>query len=392
MRHDKRPWGATIRRLALVGAGALMTTTLIAEASASATRLSTRTPPSAQGLKTGSPAKVTPGSSWTLERTGTGCEIDVFGSRHRFSSAISDGSGDGGTYKGKKRLTMTWKSGLASGGSFTGRWQGVTGDYTGRYSLDGQSASATLIPYVTGACLSSSSMTARPTYSSIVLGSGETDTATVYGTGNVTPTGTVTLYLCPGNTVPCTPSAAAEAGDSPTSMALTGTGNVAGARSPVDTPTALGAYCYLAVYSGDSHYAIASDGATTDQCFTVTNGDDVATAPSTTSFSLGGSVFDTATVTGDTATAPTGTVTFYVCGPATTTIPCTEADRKALGPPVAVSATTDANVVTAASIPYTPTGVGDYCFVGVYSGDNNYASGTDGSTAECFIVTAAAGD
>jgi hypothetical protein len=336
---------------------------------------------------TGVATKVTVGSTWTLERTGTGCENDTFGARRHFSSAITDGSGDGGTYKAKKNFSMTWRSGLATGAVFSGRWTAAAGDYTGRYSLGGQSMSATLVPYVTGACLSSTSMNAHPYSSSVALGAGAIDTATVYGNGNVPPTGTVTVYVCPGDVQPCTVATATTDGATLNGVALTATGNSAAARSPAYTAPAIGPYCFLAVYSGDSHYAASSDGATSDQCFTVVNGDDVVTTPSTSSLSLGGSVFDTATVTGDAEITPTGTVTFYVCGPATSETPCTVADRTELGAPVSVSIAGAVNLVTAASVSYTPPGVGGYCFVGLYSGDGNYAPGTDGSASECFTVS-----
>ena len=213
--------------------------------------------------------KVTVGSTWTLERTGTGCENDTFGPRSHFSSSITDGSGDGGTYKAKAKFTMTWRSGLASGAVFAGRWEAVDGIYTGRYSSEGQTVSASLVPYVTGACLSSTSMNAHPYASVVILGSGATDTATVYGNGDVAPTGTVTVYVCPGDVEPCTEAIAAADGATLSPVTLTATGGSAAARSPAYTPGAIGSYCFLAVYSGDSHYAVSSDGSTSDQCFTV---------------------------------------------------------------------------------------------------------------------------
>ncbi len=338
----------------------------------------------------GTAAKVTVGSTWTLERTGTGCENDTFGARRRFSSAVTDGSGDGGTYRAKKKLSMAWRSGLDKGAVFSGRWQALAGDYTGRYSLGGQGVTAVLVPYIAGACLSSSSMNAHPYANPVVLGSGAIDTATVYGNGNVAPTGTVTVYVCPGDLHPCTPATAAAQGSTLDSVTLTGNGGAAAARSPAYTAPATGPYCFLAVYSGDSRYAASSDGATTDQCFTVVNGDSVVTTPSAASLSLGESLFDTAAVTGDAEITPTGTVTFYVCGPETSETPCTVADRTVLGAPVPVSSTSAPSVVTATSVAYTPKSIGGYCFVGVYAGDDNYAPGTDSSTSECFSVTASA--
>jgi hypothetical protein len=36
------------------------------------------------------------------------------------------------------------------------------------------------------------------------------------------------------------------------------------------TPSAIGTYCFLALYSGDSNYMAASDGAIPEECFSVT--------------------------------------------------------------------------------------------------------------------------
>ena len=74
----------------------------------------------------------------------------------------------------------------------------------------------------------------------------------------------------------------------------------------------------MAVYSGDGNYGTASDG-------TIHPGvlhrqhlhPAVATTPANPSIILGGSNTDGATVTGVGGVTPTGTVTFYVCGPFT---------------------------------------------------------------------------
>jgi hypothetical protein len=207
-------------------------------------------------------------SVWTLERTGTGCENDTFSRHHRFASAITDGSGNGGTFSQGTRLTMKWTSGQAAGAVFDGQWLKATDQYTGLYSLNGQTASATLAHYVAGACLSASTLTAHPTSSTIPLGHTDTDSATVYGSGDVAPTGTIAFYVCRGDTSACTVAA----GSALTSVALTGSGGAATATSAVDTPAATGSYCFLAVYSGDNNYATSSDGSTADQCFEVTGG------------------------------------------------------------------------------------------------------------------------
>ena len=80
------------------------------------------------------------------------------------------------------------------------------------------------------------------------------------------------FYVCPGATSPCTVAVATADGTTLTPVPLAGTDGAAVANSTVYTPTGVGSYCFLALYSGDSHYAPSSDGATADQCLTVTNG------------------------------------------------------------------------------------------------------------------------
>ena len=140
----------------------------------------------------------------------------------------------------------------------------------------------------------------------------------------------------------------------------------------------------MGVYSGDGNYAGGSD-ASTGECFTVTVAPPgVATHPGSGSVVLGISNTDGATVTGVGTVTPTGTVTFYVCGPSATT--CTTSGTK-LG---VVTVAGSAGTATATSPAFTAPATGTYCFLGVYSGDGNYAGASDGSTTrECFTVTVA---
>jgi hypothetical protein len=253
----------------------LATATLATQSAASGSAVRAGRTDGSVTAVTGATRRIAARSVWTLERTGTGCENDTFARHHRFAAAITDGSGDRGTYTQGKRLTMRWTSGLASGAVFDGQWRRAADEYAGLYSLNGQTASATLAPFVSGTCLSASSMTAGPTSTTVVLGHGDTDSATVYGTGGVSPTGTVAFYVCPGDTNACTVAAA---GTTLPSVALTGSGGAATATSSVDTPAAVGPYCFLAVYSGDDNYAPSSDESTADECFEVTNAGDVMAA------------------------------------------------------------------------------------------------------------------
>ena len=147
------------------------------------------------------------------------------------------------------------------------------------------------------------------------------------GVLGITPTGTVTFYVCGPFT---TATACTTAGTKLGTVALTGTGGTATASEPVVyTPTTTGTYCFLGVYSGDGNYAGASDSSTTRECFTVTMPlPGVTTSPASSSIVLGASNSDNATVTGVGGVTPTGSITFYVCGPFTTATACTTAGTK----------------------------------------------------------------
>jgi len=120
-------------------------------------------------------------------------------------------------------------------------------------------------------------------------------------------------------------------------------------------------------------------------------GASLVTTPSTSSIILGqGSVTDTATITvsGPNPLAPTGIVSFYLCGPTPgiTTCPTTGTtfDTKDL-----VGATKVGNEYSVTSAAFTPTAAGDYCFSASWPGDVVYTGGpfSDTSATECFTVT-----
>jgi hypothetical protein len=226
-------------------------------------------------------------------------------------------------------------------------------------------------------------VTTSPANGTVVLGNSDTDGVTVTGVDGITPTGTVTFYVCGPFT---TATACTTAGTKLGTVTLSGSGGTANATSPAYTPLATGTYCFLGVYSGDGNYFGGSDGSTTRECFTVTPPQaGVTTSPGKTSTQLGTTNTDTATVTGVDGITPTGTVTFYVCGPFTTATACTAAGTN-LG---TVTLSGSGGAATAASPAYTPLATGTYCFLGVYSGDGNYLGGSDGSTTrECFTVGA----
>ena len=307
-------------------------------------------------------AKVAPGSIWTL-RTAAGCESDSFATEHSFSSAVDYGTGDRGTWSGAKKIAMTWTQGLAAGEVFKGIWRRSTGAYSGTYAGSGSSLAATLTPASSAGC---AAVTTTPTVSAISLGDSDSDAVTVTGADGIAPTGTVTFYACgpDATATACTTTAGTEVG---TPVGLTGSGSIATATSASFSPGSAGTYCFLGVYSGDTLYPSASDSSTTDECFTVgATGSSVTTAPGSASIVLGNSDTDTATVTGAAGdVAPTGTVTFLVCGPTDAATACNGPTAAGpggteVGSPVALTAVTAVRS-TATSAPFTPTATGTYC-------------------------------
>ncbi len=242
---------------------------------------------------------------------------------------------------------------------------------------------------------------------SIVIGSSVTDTATVGGITTVgAPTGTVTFTVCgpSTSTSPCTSGTAV---GSPVSLTSAGS-STSSATSASFKPTAVGTYCFAALYTpaSGSNYSGSSDNTGTtadaDECLTVTPAPSTTTAQQSASGSGEGSIVigpsgtvtDTATVTGTTtAGAPTGTVTFTECGPSTSTSPCTSGT--AVGSPVSLASSTS-STSSATSASFKPTTVGTYCFAALYTpaSGSNYSGSSDnkGTTAdadECLTVTAA---
>jgi hypothetical protein len=223
-----------------------------------------RSPASAvTATKAAKKVKVKPGSTWTLTE-GARCETDTFAAGGLFSAG-TDGTGDSGTWVTKsKKVTMTWKAGSATGDVFVGTFAKVADKYSGTYTHNAQGVPATLIPTRTAGCDVVTTAAEQP---SIEFGDTDNDVAAVIGGGGFTPTGTIHFYACPGNANPCT-SDAGEVTDLGT-VAVAGSGSTASAISLPFTPETPGIFCFLGVYSGDSHYPPASDGSTADECFAV---------------------------------------------------------------------------------------------------------------------------
>jgi hypothetical protein len=217
---------------------------------------------------------------------------------------------------------------------------------------------------------------------SIVLGATDTATATVTGeTGAAAPTGTVTFYACGPTTTPAPCGSQVNSLGGPISL-TPGSGDTSTATSSALTPTSAGYWCFAADYSGDTNYAFGPD-TTTDACLLVEP--PVATTPAVSTVSLGSADSDNATVFGTPADgAPTGSVSFYECGPTNVPTPCTS-ETNPVGGPVGLTPGS-ADTSTASSPTFTPDAIGYWCFAGVYSGDSTYSPASDTTTAECVSV------
>jgi large repetitive protein len=240
-----------------------------------------------------------------------------------------------------------------------------------------------------------SSTTSSPSSSTAALDGPNSDNVVVTGADGASnapyPTGHVTFYTCPEGVDPCTSANWTQLGSTVTLS--TGEVNTNSATSADFTNDATGTWCFAAVYSGDGNYGGSSD-QTSHECYTVAQASTTTiSAPLNTTITEGQSNIDQATVYGNDADSspppPTGTVTFYQCGPTTTPTACTGGTQ--VGHPVNLT-TSGSNAAAANSSAFTPTAsptaIGYWCFRAVYSGDGNYfTSSDDSSTNECFYVS-----
>ena len=265
----------------------------------------------------------------------------------------------------------------------TGYWC-FGADYSGDFNYDASSDTATAECVDVTAAPSSTVTT--PDSTSIVLGHSDGDSATVTGnTAGGSPTGTVTFYEC-GPTPTATPcTSTADPLGSAVSVTI-GAHHVSSATSASFTPTATGFWCFAADYSGDSNYQASSD-TTTDECVDVVGArTTTVTSPTNSTIAVGQSDSDSATVTGNAAGgSPTGTVSFYRCGPLSAPAACTSTATK-VGTSIVLTAGSG-DTATATSASFKPTAVGYWCFGARYSGDANYSASSDTLTTECVDVT-----
>lgn len=111
------------------------------------------------------------------------------------------------------------------------------------------------------------------------------------------------------------------------------------------------------------------------------------TTPTSSAVLVGSTNTDQVVVTGDPYRgAPTGTVTFYLCGPVVLPTTCSSSTGTPLG--AAFNLIPGPNNTSTQTSPATSsmTTAGTYCFAGYYSGDSNYGPTSDTSSDECFTV------
>jgi hypothetical protein len=293
-------------------------------------------------VTTGSDTSTASSASFTPDATGTWCFAAVYGGDGNYTGSSDQGAGECFTVTGVGSSTTSSPSSAPTA------------------ALDGPNSD-----------------------NAVVTGSDAANNAPY-------PTGHVTFYTCPEGVNPCTSAHWTQLG-SPVTLG-TGEGNTNSATSAEFDNDSTGTWCFAAVYSGDGNYGGSSD-TTSDECYTVAQASTTTiSAPLNTSITEGQSNIDQATVYGNDAgsspPAPSGTVTFYQCGPTSTPTACTGGTQ--VSTPVNLT-TSGPNTATASSKAFTPsaspTAIGYWCFRAVYNGDGNYfTSSDDSSTNECFYV------
>ncbi len=304
-------------------------------------------------------------------------------------------------------LTAAELAGLTSSSPITVNWAATWTDST---YVTGVLSTTFGALNLTSGCASTTPTIATSVVapSSNTVGNSWGDTATVTGgTGGPAPSGSVSFYVCQVTSGSSCSSGGSLVGTVGSPSSSTGNQSTYSLGTTY-TPTSVGAYCFYTTYTptGSEPYLSASGPA---ECFwvhpphphgpaapTITTQQSASTSGQGT-IVLGGSVTDTATVSGNSADgAPTGTVTFTEC--ATGSAPALCPNGSPVGSaPVALTPGTGL-ISTATSVSFTPTAVGTYCFAATYTpgAGSNYGVSTDnvGNTAntpddnECFSVTA----
>jgi hypothetical protein len=296
--------------------------------------------------------------------------------------ASASGCASGGTSLGGATLN----GGTATGPSFTAGALGTycfRADYAGAGNYVGSSdGSASECFTVIRAHSTASS---KPAKAMINLGGSDTDTVTLSGNQAIgVPSGSVSFFVCG----PLTSAAGCQSGGTPDGSADLGPD--ASANSAPFTPHVVGTFCFRADYGGDSNFLASSD-SSSSECFSVAKGDaqlSVTAGEATTTMAAGdtGHAVVTAVAGGP---RPTGSVTFFVCGPLPGPSPCGAGAGTRVGSG-AVSLTPRSGSTAVATSPvFKPTRPGTWCLRVEYSGDGSYNASADGSSTDCFTVAQA---
>ncbi len=297
------------------------------------------------------------------------------------NSACTTSVGSGGTVSvSNGSVPASGAVTLASPGTYY--WQA---SYSGDVANTSSTSACGIGHEVENVSLDNSTTQTTPSSSTGALGGPNSDVAVVQGDAHSgSPTGTVTFYECgpTGTATPCT-SQAHQVG-SPVNLTAE-PGNAAKATSVSFVANSTGYWCFAGYYSGSPDYAASSD-TSVDECYDVTSATtSLSTAPTNATINLGQSDTDAGTVTGNAAGgSPTGTMTFYQCGPTSTPTACTSKANQ-VGGVVNVTAGSG-NTASASSAAFTPSAVGYWCFAGYYSGDSNYLASSDATVDECVDV------
>ncbi len=320
-----------------------------------------------------------------------------------YNTVTLSGTGDSATAMSAPAFTPTSGVGFYC---FAAVYTPTTANYSGSaHNTTGQAVDSEECVHITAA--STGTGTSAALTGSAVIGAGGTITDTATVTGNTVagfPSGSVAFFEC-GPSVAA--STCASSGTPYNTVTLSGTGDSATAMSaPAFTPTSgVGFYCFAAVYTPTTANYSGSAHNTTGQAVDSEECVDITAATTTTGTSAaltgsavlgsGGTITDTATVTGNTVAGfPSGSVAFFECGPSVAASTCASS-----GTPyntVTLSGTGDS--ATAMSAPaFTPTsGVGFYCFAAVYtpttanySGSAHNTTGQAVDSEECVHITAA---
>jgi hypothetical protein len=201
--------------------------------------------------------------------------------------------------------------------------------------------------------------------------------------GTATPTGSVAFFLCKVDD----PGLCTSGGTPVGSTNLTGTTYPVTVSSPTAYVTSAGRYCWRAAWNGDAANGIpGSSDSSVGECFTVNPVTPTLATTASASVVLGGTVSDTATLTG-LPTAPAnpvinttgtagpavgGTVTFTLFGPN---------DCSTVAYTSATVAVTGNGSYGTPNPQFAPTAEGTYHWSAVYSGSSPNANGTNHNTA-----------